>query len=178
MRLSALPAPPCTPNRLAHLGGICTISLSRARVSSCQPARHLRPARRSGIVNITYRACATLRAALASPRPVCPPRCLTLPRLAKSRVPTFDHIWQAGYEALIADLDALGPQTAKSLAAKAYGLVNCGASPFEIVPTYNVRSCGRPTFSLPFTSLHFTYHVRSGSLRLRTTRTSSAGLSS
>lgn len=44
---------------------------------------------------------------------------------------------QAGYAALIDDLDEFGPRTQASFMAKAYGLVNCGAAPFECVPTYN-----------------------------------------
>ena len=44
---------------------------------------------------------------------------------------------QAGYTALQADLEAFGPATANSFVAKAYGLVNSGAAPFECVPTYN-----------------------------------------
>ena len=44
---------------------------------------------------------------------------------------------QAGYAALIDDLDRFGPKTQASFMAKAYGLVNCGAAPFECTPTYN-----------------------------------------
>ena len=44
---------------------------------------------------------------------------------------------QASYADLRAELDALGPRTCASLAAKAWGVVNCGAAPFECVPTYN-----------------------------------------
>lgn len=44
---------------------------------------------------------------------------------------------QAGYVELNQDLDAFGPRTVSSLVAKAYGLINCGAAPFECVPTYN-----------------------------------------
>jgi hypothetical protein len=45
--------------------------------------------------------------------------------------------WQASYRELRTELDTLGPATCASFAAKAWGVVNCGAAPFECVPTYN-----------------------------------------
>ena len=44
---------------------------------------------------------------------------------------------QKGYSELMADLDAFGPRTQRSFMAKAYNVVNCGAAPFEVLPTYN-----------------------------------------
>jgi len=44
---------------------------------------------------------------------------------------------QQGYVEMTADLDDFGPRTQRSFMAKAYGLLSCGAAPFEIVPTYN-----------------------------------------
>jgi len=44
---------------------------------------------------------------------------------------------QHGYEELLADLDAFGPRTQRSFMAKSYNVVNCGAAPFEVIPTYN-----------------------------------------
>ena len=44
---------------------------------------------------------------------------------------------QAGYEELLTDLSEIGEATRKSFWAKAYGVLNSGAAPFEVIPTYN-----------------------------------------
>lgn len=44
---------------------------------------------------------------------------------------------QTAYGELKTEISEMGPATIRSFWAKAYGILNCGAAGFEIMPTYN-----------------------------------------
>jgi hypothetical protein len=46
----------------------------------------------------------------------------------------------AGYDELLKECDEIGPIMKEAIWAKAYGLLNCGAAGFQLLPTYSVRN--------------------------------------